>query len=196
MFLQFQIKNNRPKEDVTIWLEGERNKLTSEEHTYYNGNTTFTYAVVLKKGQESVKLTLGKGDYELTELCGFLGDWGEKESRERGGGLYQSIFEWDKEKTQGNRIAGSVDAKKKGYFITSIPYDSGYEICIDGQKTDYEKVNTAFLGFPIAQGKHEVEMIYHAPGLKTGKYVSAAGFVMFFILLFTEKGRREQIAVL
>lgn len=191
VFLQFQIKNNRPEDDVTVWLEGERNKLTSETHIYYNGNTTFTYAIMLKKGRKSMELTLGKGDYVLTGPECFLGDWGEQVNQERGRSLYQSVFEMDKEKTRGNRIAGSVDVKNKGFFVTSIPYDPNYEIQVDGQKNGYEKVNTAFLGFPIAQGRHDVEIIYHAPGVKAGKWVSAMGVVMLFVLLFTERAGKS-----
>ena len=191
LFLQFQVVNNRPEDDVTIWLEGERNKLTSREHIYYNGNTRFTYAVMMQKKQESVGLTLGKGDYELTGIQCFVGDWGEQAEAERGKRLYQSILGSDKEKTRSNRIAGSVDVKDDGYFITSIPYDPDYEIRVDGQATDYEKVNTAFLGFPIGRGRHDVEIIYHAPGVKAGKWSSAAGLVMLAVLLLRERTRRK-----
>ena len=44
---------------------------------------------------------------------------------------------------------------KKSYFITTIPYDSHFEVLVDGKNVSYEKVNTAFLGFPLKQGKHK-----------------------------------------
>ncbi|MCI9440597.1 MAG: YfhO family protein [Ruminococcus sp.] len=191
LFLQFQVLNNRPKEDVTIWLEGERNKLTSTEHVYYNGNTTFTYAVMMPKGQSFAELILGKGDYKLMGIQCFVGGWGERSGEERDRELYQSILELDKEKTQGNQIAGSVDVKNNGYFITSIPYSPDYEIRVDGKETNYEKVNTAFLGFPIVRGRHDIEIIYHAPGAKVGKYVSAVGLALLAVLLLTERNRRR-----
>lgn len=193
LFLQFEVMNNRPKDDVTVWLEGERNKLTSREHVYYNGNTTFTYAVMLPKGQSSVEFILGEGDYRMAGIQCFVGDWGEYSVWKRSRQLYQSILELDKEKTRGNRITGFVDVKNNGYFITSIPYDSDYEIWVDGKKTNYEKVNTAFLGFPIARGRHDIEIIYHAPGAKAGKYVSAAGLAMLAVLLIAEKTGKKSI---
>lgn len=193
LFLQFQVINNRQGNDITIWLEGERNKLTSREHTYYNGNTMFTYAVMLEKGQSDAELTLGKGDYQIKGLRCFAGEWGEQSVRERSRSLYQSVFEPDKEKMRGNRIAGALHVKSSGYFVTSIPYDSNYEILVDGQKTGYEKVNTAFLGFPIARGRHDIEIIFHAPGIKAGKCISAAGFVMLLVLLLSERIRRRKI---
>lgn len=192
LFLQFQVKNKQPMHDMTIWLEGQRNKLTSKCHTYYNENTTFSYAVLLEKGQQSVELALGKGEYELDGFRCFLGNWGQGAEREQIKGLCQSHFEPDKEKTRSNMIAGSVDVKNKGYFITSIPYDSHFEVQVDSKEISYEKVNTAFLGFPIAKGRHSIEIIYHAPGARAGKYVSAAGLVMLFALLFIEATRSRR----
>ena len=60
LFLQFKVNNGRPNKDVAIWLEGVRNKLSSREHVYYNGNTTFTYTVELAQGQQEASLKLGK----------------------------------------------------------------------------------------------------------------------------------------
>ena len=46
----------------------------------------------------------------------------------------------------------------------------------------YEKVNTAFLGTKIAAGEHQIEIVYHAPGLQMGKWLSLIGVVLFIIL--------------
>lgn len=181
LFLQFRVKNCRPNQDMAISLEGQRNKLTSKKHIYYNGNTTFSYAVLLGKGQKSAKLDLGKGEYEITGIQCFQGAW---ENIQGNRGLYQSEFQPDKEKTRGNVIAGSVDVKKEGYCITSIPYDSHYIVRIDGKETGYEKVNMAFLGFPAGEGRHRIEIIYHAPGFAAGKYTSLLGLALFFALRF------------
>ena len=67
---------------------------------------------------------------------------------------------------------------KKSYFITTIPYDSHFEVLVDGKNVSYEKVNTAFLGFPLKQGKHKIEISYHAPGAAAGKLLSFAGILI------------------
>ena len=84
----------------------------------------------------------------------------------------------DKAQTKGNRIVGSVDGVKDGYLITSIPYDEHFEVKIDGKDVKYEKVNTAFLGVKMPVGTHEVEIVYHAPGLKMGKVLSVPGLLL------------------
>ena len=76
-------------------------------------------------------------------------------------------------------------------ILSPIPYSPDYEIRVDGKETNYEKVNTAFLGFPIVRGRHDIEIIYHAPGAKVGKYVSAVGLALLAVLLLTERNRRR-----
>ncbi|WP_235234339.1 YfhO family protein, partial [Faecalicatena contorta] len=106
--------------------------------------------------------------------------------------LVQSEFQMDKEETKGNVIKGIVEGDKDGYLITSIPYDENFEILIDGKETEYEKVNTAFLGMKVQEGKHEIEMIYHAPGVMIGKILSMIGVVVLFSLNVVMKRRRYE----
>lgn len=175
LFLQFHVKNKKPSSDVSITLEKERNKLSARSHIYYNHNTTFTYAVPLEKGQQQISLTLGKGSYQLSNLQLSLGTWQDPASNET---LYQSEFHADKNASKGNQLKGTIQVDQKSYFITTIPYDSHFEVLVDGKNVSYEKVNTAFLGFPLKQGKHKIEISYHAPGAAAGKLLSFAGILI------------------
>ncbi len=192
LFLQFQVKNHHPSQDVAVRLEGEQNKLTAGNHFYYNGNTTFSFAVLLEQGKQSAELSFGKGDYEITGLTCFLGDWGKQTNRERSGRLYQSEFHPDWERTKGQVTAGSVDVEREGYFVTSIPYDPNFEVQVDGETVEAKKVNMAFLGFEIGKGRHDVKLVYHAPGRTAGAWCSVAGVVL---LLFQVFGGRVREAV-
>lgn len=187
VFLRFQVKNHHPAEDIAVWLEGERNKLTARNHIYYNKNTTFTYAVALKPGQTEAELTFGAGNYEISDMECYLAVRGKDTVQEESRVLWQSGFCPDKEQSKGSRISGSMDVKKDGYFITTIPYDSHFEVRVDRVSCAYEKVNTAFLGFPISRGEHTIELIYHAPGMSAGKMLSLAGLGMAAVLILKRK---------
>lgn len=191
LFLQFRVKNMKPGQDISVWMEGERNKLSARDHTYYNGNTTFSFSAVLENGKSSVELKLGKGEYELTEIECFLGDWGKQADQERSTRLYQTEFDVDQERTAGNVIRGSADVKKEGYFVTSIPYDPNFEIRMDGKTIEYEKMNMAFVGFPIGEGRHFIEMTYHAPGRKAGILCSALGAGMLLVMMVYSLGKNR-----
>ncbi len=180
LFLKFRVKNLRPSKDVAVWVEGIRNKLTSVNHFYYNGNTEFTYAVSLRDGQKSVEVILGEGRYQISDAKAYLGILPDKEESIE---LYQSELRVDKERTKGNCIAGTIDVKRRGYLITTIPYDEHFEILIDGQAAEEEEVNTAFLGCRIEPGEHDVEILYHAPGVRLGKMISLAGCLLFIVYI-------------
>ncbi|MCI8639034.1 MAG: YfhO family protein [Coprococcus sp.] len=188
LFLQMCVENKKPSQDAAVWVNGTRNKISAKNHLYYNGNTTFTYAVPLETGAGDVELTFGKGEYVLSDIACFRG---KEELLEDRAGLYQSAFEPDWEATKGKRIQGTIQVKNTGYFITSIPYDSNFEIRIDGKRTVGERVNKAFLGFSIREGEHQVEIVYHAQGVELGKYLSCLGVLMLLGTLWGE--RRERV---
>ncbi len=176
LFLRFHVENLRPAKDAAIWLEGQKNKLSSRTHIYYNENTVFTYAVLLEQQQRQAELVFGEGHYKISDVQCFLGELPSQRDTES---LYQSKLILDKKRTSGNVIAGDIAVQNDGYFITTIPYDKNFKIIIDGKNAGIEKVNTAFLGCRIERGGHKVSIVYHAPGTKAGKAVSATGMLLF-----------------
>ena len=178
LFLSFRVDNARPNKDVAVWINGIRNKLSAKDHVYYNENKTFIYAVPLKDGEDTISVTFGKGKYQLSHVQAYLGSLPERSKT-----LYQSEVQVDKKLTKDNEIQGTIQVKNDGWFITSIPYDTHFKMYIDGKETKIQKVNTAFLGCEIGSGKHEVRIVYHAPGATEGKVFSMIGIVGFVLLL-------------
>ena len=178
LFLRFRVDNAHPNKDVAVWINGIRNKLSAKDHVYYNENKTFTYAVPLKDGEDTISVTFGKGKYQLSHVQAYLGSLPERSKT-----LYQSEVQVDKKLTKDNEIQGTIQVKNDGWFITSIPYDTHFKMYIDGKETKIQKVNTAFLGCEIGSGKHEVRIVYHAPGATAGKVFSMIGIVGFVLLL-------------
>lgn len=179
LMLRFKVKNLKPSKDLTIWMNDNRNKLSAKQRVYYNDNTTFTYAVALDSDENQVEVTFGKGKYNLSDVEAYV-------TTLPGTELYESEFLQNDTKTKGNVIAGSLTMQKSGYLITSIPYDSGFEIQVDGKPATSEKVNTAFLGCKVNEGEHDIVITYHAPGLAAGKVMSFVGMIGFLILSVLE----------
>ena len=189
LYLQFDVENEHPNRDVSIVINGIRNKLTAKSHLYYNDNTTFTYVMKLSADQKKVNVTLGKGTYRICNLKSYVSDTTVLEDDS----LYQSTFTPDWNATKGNQISGSIEMEQDGYLITSIPYDSHLEIKVDGREVVTEKVNTAFAGCRMVSGEHWVTITYHAPGLIMGKWISLAGIVLWAGMWFlTEKCRKAE----
>ena len=193
LYLQFDVENEHPNRDVSIVINGIRNKLTAKNHLYYNDNTTFTYVMKLSADQKKVNVTLGKGTYRICNLKSYVSGTTVLEDDS----LYQSTFTPDWNATKGNQISGSIEMEQDGYLITSIPYDSHLEIKVDGREVVTEKVNTAFVGCRMVSGEHWVTLTYHAPGLSTGKWISLAGVflwgAMWFLTGKCKKSRERDI---
>lgn len=184
LHMRFRVKNMHPNRDVAVWLNGVRNKLTARTHIYYNENTSFSYAIALNKGAKTAKLTLGEGDYILSDVEAYI----EKEEAP----ISYHAFQPDWNHTKGNHIEGTVEGMKNGYFLTSIPFDKNFDVYVDGQKVKFQKINETFLGFSMGEGIHRVKIIYHAPGKTLGFVVTLGGILLFagwmFWLVFTNNG--------
>ena len=88
-------------------------------------------------------------------------------------------------------IKGKINMNKNGVCFTSIPYDEGWSVYVDGKKTDYYSISDAFIAFDLAKGEHSIEFRFMPKGLIIGLTVSACS-IAFFILIYliTKKNRK------
>lgn len=89
---------------------------------------------------------------------------------------------FDIESYSDTNIKGSVNASYDGVFLTSIPFDKGFQVLVDGKETKIHAFKNAFLSFPVTKGSHTIELNYSPKGMGIGLIVSAASL---FILLLT-----------
>ena len=73
--VKFQVQNQNPGKDMYIRINGQTNRLSSQEgYEYANGNYSFSYTVTLEKGKKEVTFTLGPGRYVLENVQAFSGN--------------------------------------------------------------------------------------------------------------------------
>ena len=63
--------------------------------------------------------------------------------------------------------------------FTSVPYDTGWTVTVDGTPVSYEKVQFGFIGFALPEGEHHVEFSYRAPGLRAGLAITGLSLTAF-----------------
>ena len=61
------------------------------------------------------------------------------------------------------------------------------------KEVDYEKVNKSFIGFPIENGEHKIEIEFKAPNALLGKIISMFGFGIFIIVLVYDRVSRRKV---
>ena len=84
-------------------------------------------------------------------------------------------------------IEGFINVSNKKTLATSIPYDKGWSVFVDGKEIDYKKVNLGFIGFEIDKGEHKIEFKFFPVGLKIGLIISLLSLVIFITLILINR---------
>lgn len=85
------------------------------------------------------------------------------------------------------KITGKINVKEDGVLYTSIPYDEGWKIKVDGKEIDKEEylaIGDALLGIYLEKGEHTIEFEYEPQGLKIGIVLSIFGLIILLAYLF------------
>lgn len=179
--------NNRDDGDVVIWVNGQKNKLTSSEWAYYNGNTRFEYVITSDKPIRTLTVTFGKGRYRVSDFEVHAVDMKTiLSARKKMDALKQVKDEEGKtvypaDLKNGVILNGTIHVSQDGYFVTTIPYDDQFTFYVDGKETPYYLTNEAFMGFAIAKGDHTVKAVYRNRYAEIGGMFSLAGLFLFFL---------------
>ncbi len=84
-------------------------------------------------------------------------------------------------------IKGNITVDKRNILFTSIPYEKGWEVYVDGKKTDYVSLLDAFIGVKLTKGYHNLEFKYKTPYFSLGLIVSIISIISFIIYMIFEK---------
>lgn len=89
-------------------------------------------------------------------------------------------------------LKGSVEAGEDQVLFTSIPYDAGWKVQVDGQVVEPETVMDAFMAIPVTAGHHEIEMKYVSEGFSQGVWLSVISLLIATgIWLLTVRYRKK-----
>lgn len=178
LFINFDMEYNENCRigDQYIEIMGQKNVYTCKEWKYNNKNNNFNYVISLDQVKNK-KIIISKGKHIISNLKLYTIDYNDiKDSKED-----KQAFVFDKKKTKGDKIVGTVDAKEYGYFMLSIPYDEGFTIVMDKKEVEYKRADLNYIGFKITPGKHEITITYKAPFSKIGKIISCISLILFVI---------------
>ena len=132
--------------------------------------------------------------------------------------LKQSPWNLDLSKTKDDYLVGEVDAKAGQILYTSIPYEPGWTIKVDGKKVEerFEDIINdagtsvmvndtdgkdgevvilnALIGLRLPEGHHTVSMKYSPPGFRTGCVFLVFG-IAAIVLLFIYDRKNNMIMI-
>ena len=78
-----------------------------------------------------------------------------------------------------NGFTGDFSAMDNDLLIITVPYDNSFDIYIDSEKVNYDKILNGIISIPVSNGNHRIELKYHIKGLKIGIIISIISFLAF-----------------
>lgn len=132
--------------------------------------------------------------------------------------LKSGQWEIDMDKTNDRHLEGTVNVKPGQVFVTSIPYEPGWTVKIDGKKVKnlvkYEgegkeqhlvnkdgtegqiAITDAFIGIrmdDISAGEHTITMTYTPPGFTTGVVTLILGIIACVFIFIYDRRHNEVV---
>lgn len=182
LLLKFHVDNHlgngTTTGDVSITINGIRNKLTDPEWKYQNKNNDFQYTFSPDQPLQKLKIKFSAGDYVISDAVFHTMEHSALSS----GTAEISPWELHHEDLGNDTMAGKIQVKQDGWFVLAVPYDTGFHVTVDGKETAYTRTDNDLLGFSITKGTHQICVTYKAPLFQTGKYIAAMGLAIAVIL--------------
>ncbi len=94
------------------------------------------------------------------------------------------------------RISGRVncEAAKGQMMFTSLTYDSGWRVKVDGKRVDTFALGDGLLCFAVPQGEHEITMTFLPAGLIAGAVISLVClFILLVLVIPALRSRAEEL---
>lgn len=83
-------------------------------------------------------------------------------------------------------------ANTRDLVMTTIPYDEGWEVYVDGKRVELEKAFGGLVAFYVdgASGQtHEITMVYDPPMIKIGFFISGLSLLILIALIVIDRFR-------
>ncbi|MBO4338345.1 MAG: YfhO family protein [Clostridia bacterium] len=188
------VSQNRNRKGTEIIVNGEKYEfLKYISNLYHDPNTILP--IGNHKGGE--KLTVRIPVTELTKdsvLSVYLASFNKDKFIEGYNKLSQHTLKLTE--FENTHFKGEVTAGEDCLLFTSIPYDKGWHITLDGEtvdKNDVIAVDDAYISIPLTKGEHTVEFNYFPQGLKAGACISAVTALGLIAYVIINRKKKKEI---
>lgn len=144
---------------------------------------------VLEEGEHTFSLYLEEDNIYLASGCSYFWYFHEDVFTEVVEELQSGKM--DAYSVRDDVITGTLTATEdKTAVFTSIPYDAGWTIYVDGEKVETLCLIDALVGFQISAGTHEVELRYRPDCVKYGLILSLSDVMLYAVASVWDVRRR------
>ena len=84
-------------------------------------------------------------------------------------------------------INASINNKKNILMFTSIVYEKGWKVKINGKKVNAIELPNGFIGIEVPKGNNKIEFKYTPPGFTLGMCASVLGIILLVYGIFDKR---------
>lgn len=197
LFYPINVTQEEGQADITVEESGhiyaytDNTKVTDVECTINGITQTFSklkYSYIMDLGYQTAGtvISLTSNDNQTLDLSAYRLDEKALET------LISKLNEEPLviESYDSTHISGHINAYQKGNLILSIPYETGWQLLVDGEVVEPELFEEAFMAVPLEAGEHTIELRYRLHSLYIGMAVSMISLVVFFLIQRYQKKRK------
>ena len=94
-------------------------------------------------------------------------------------------------------VKAHIEAMEGGTLMTSIPYEKGWTVKVDGEETQIMNIKDAYIGVDLSMGYHELEFSFQTPWLIPGLLISVlSGLIMIAIAVYSRLFRLRRVTAI
>lgn len=88
---------------------------------------------------------------------------------------------------EGGKLKASCEVSGEKTCVVSVPYEEGFIVRVNGERTEYSKAISDFICFKLQDGKNEIEISFVPKGFYPGLTISMAGAALFALYIIFGK---------
>jgi uncharacterized membrane protein YfhO len=84
----------------------------------------------------------------------------------------------------GRKASGTATVAQDSMLVTTIPYDKGWQVKVDGKKAEIESFQNAFLMVKLPAGEHKITFSYLPQGFIIGAILFVLCIALFVLYVW------------
>ncbi len=80
-------------------------------------------------------------------------------------------------------VNAHITTTNGGLLLTSIPYDPGFSVTVDGVEVEIQAFKDALISIPLTPGTHTLCFSYHVEGLTEGTWITIGSLLIFLLVV-------------
>ena len=187
------ILDNPKKQNIYLYINGSEVSSFYVNGSYYSVSSDEYYTVDIGKmdeGEVSLEINLKESSSSVSIYAYSINDEVFKEFYDKVQSSILNVTSYNE-----TVINGNITVKENKTVFTSLAYDEGFSVYVDGEKIETFKVLNSYLAFDLEEGYHDIKIKYYPKGLKEGLVItgiSALALILYVIFDDDKKHKKTK----